>query len=58
MTASPPNDKAIEGRYKMALEAIATMYIPVMDNYRVDAFMQKIAKQALEARAVLEEGGK
>lgn len=37
----------MEDRYKMALEAIATMYIPVVGG-SVDYIMQKIAKQALE----------
>lgn len=37
----------MEDRYKMALEAIATMYLPVTDSYRVDALMKKIAQEAL-----------
>lgn len=39
-----------EERFKMALEAIAYMNIPVGDDYRVDGIMQKIALNSLIPR--------
>jgi hypothetical protein len=37
-----------EDRYKMALEAIATMHIHEASHMRVDRLMKKIAEQALK----------
>lgn len=49
-----------EERYRMALEAIATMLLPYIDHDRVDAIMQRIAKEAIkniENPAINERGG-
>lgn len=37
-------------RYRMALEAIGTMYIPVDRDNRVDRLMQNIALKALNQK--------